>query len=79
MSIKFHLFSPLKSIGFTPLVLSLCPSSVSGKTSFAQEALAGLASKENFSKVALKKADSFKGVKYAPYNDVMLLHVKGTY
>ncbi|ELU02277.1 hypothetical protein CAPTEDRAFT_139004, partial [Capitella teleta] len=44
---------------------------------FAREALAGLASKENFSKVTLKKADSFKGVKYAPYKDLMLLQVKG--
>ncbi|XP_050417893.2 microtubule-associated protein futsch isoform X3 [Patella vulgata] len=50
-------------------------------TGFAQEALAGLASKENFSKVALRKMDvtSTPGSKdrLEPYKDIMLLHVKG--
>ena len=54
---------------------------VIGTVPLAQEALAGLASNENFTKVALKKTASFgsatPGEKLLPYKDVMLLHVKG--
>ena len=55
--------------------------SVVGTPQLAQEALAGLASKENFSQVALRKADSFHGTglgeRNRPYKEIMLLHVKG--
>lgn len=47
---------------------------------FAQEALAGLASKENFSKVSLRKtADqpSTSTTRLEPYKDLMLIHIKG--
>lgn len=53
---------------------------VSKEAGFAQEALAGLASKENFSKVALRKAESSTpgGTgSFQPYKPLMLLHVKG--
>lgn len=49
----------------------------------AKEALAGLASKENFKKVALKKMDIHEtgsllgGKEMLPYKDVMLLQIKG--
>ncbi|XP_049958498.1 supervillin [Schistocerca serialis cubense] len=42
----------------------------------AVEALAGLASKEDFTAVALKKASSSVG-SLLPYKDLMLIHVKG--
>lgn len=52
-----------------------------GTVPLAQEALAGLASNENFTKVSLKKASSFgaatPGEKLLPYKELMLLHVKG--
>ena len=57
---------------------------VAGQANFAQEALAGLASKENFSQILLKKTEgtvSTPGGSSAgcdPYRDVMLLHIKGT-
>ena len=55
--------------------------SVIGTVPLAQEALAGLASNENFSKVTLKKSSSFgaatPGEKLLPYKDLMLLHIKG--
>ncbi|XP_078327129.1 uncharacterized protein LOC111123958 isoform X12 [Crassostrea virginica] len=49
------------------------------KAGFAEAALAGLASKENFAKVALRKADSGSGMpsRLDPYKDLMLIHVKG--
>lgn len=44
----------------------------------AVEALAGLASKENFSAVALKKVENNPVVReMAPYTSLMLLQVKG--
>ena len=44
----------------------------------SQEALAGLASTENFSKVALCKVDSVNRVgNFQPFTDKMLLHIKG--
>lgn len=53
---------------------------VLGTTHFAQEALAGLASKEDFTNVALRKTDpasrSSAG-EHLPYSELMLLHVKG--
>ncbi|XP_046380955.2 supervillin-like isoform X4 [Haliotis rufescens] len=55
---------------------------ISKEAGFAQEALAGLASKENFSKVALRKAESSTpgGTgSFQPYKPLMLLHVKGRY
>ncbi|KAJ8877544.1 hypothetical protein PR048_021999 [Dryococelus australis] len=45
-------------------------------SSFAVEALAGLASKEDFTSVALKKALPSSSI-VLPYKDLMLLHVKG--
>jgi len=54
---------------------------VLGTTHLAQEALAGLASKEDFSNVTLRKTDASSRSavnEYLPYSDVMLLHVKGT-
>ncbi|KAH3747622.1 hypothetical protein DPMN_182050 [Dreissena polymorpha] len=48
---------------------------------FAVEALAGLASKENFSKVELRKADVSSGsqgnARMDPYLPLMLIHIKG--
>ncbi|XP_069108272.1 serine-rich adhesin for platelets-like isoform X2 [Argopecten irradians] len=52
----------------------------SREAGFAQEALAGLASKENFSKVSLRKTadQATSGTsRLEPYKDLMLLHVKG--
>jgi len=47
---------------------------------FAEEALAGLASTENFSKVALCKVDSVnRQGDFQPFADKMLLHVKGSF
>lgn len=43
----------------------------------ALEALAGLASKENFSAISLKKATGAPLHSFLPYKDVMLLLVKG--
>ncbi len=56
---------------------------VAGQANFAQEALAGLASKENFSQISLKKTEgtvSTPGGSSAgsdPYKPLMLLHIKG--
>nr|CAD7587262.1 unnamed protein product [Timema genevievae] len=49
---------------------------LSKNCNFAVEALAGLASKEDFTAVALKKASPSSAI-MLPYKDVMLLHVKG--
>lgn len=46
-------------------------------SSLAVEALAGLASKEDFTAVSLKKAASPSSGNMLPYTDVMLLQVKG--
>jgi len=62
-----------------PLV---CVIPVLGATHLAQEALAGLASTEDFSNVTLRKTDTSSRSalnEHLPYNDVMLLHVKGKY
>lgn len=57
--------------------------SVIGTPLLAQEALAGLASKENFSKVSLRKAESFHGTglgdRHLPHKEIMLLLVKGQF
>lgn len=45
-------------------------------SNFAVEALAGLASKEDFSSVALKRSSSLNST-FPPYQDLMLLQVKG--
>ena len=56
---------------------------VSGHATYATEALAGLASKENFSRLHLRKTESFGGStpgsagKNEPFTDLMLIHVKG--
>lgn len=53
-------------------------STVSKGSPLAVEALAGLASKENFSAVALKKVENTPVVReMAPYTSLMLLQVKG--
>jgi len=62
------------------IVRCRCFLSVLGTTHFAQEALAGLASKEDFTNVALRKTDhSTRAItgEYLPHSDLMLLHVKG--
>ena len=57
--------------------------SVSQNSGFAVEALAGLASKENFSKVELRKTESFGAGspgglrRLEPYLPLMLIHIKG--
>ncbi|XP_044270482.1 uncharacterized protein LOC123015087 isoform X2 [Tribolium madens] len=48
---------------------------LSKSSSFATAALAGLASKEDFKSVALKKSRT--PLTMVPYKDVMLLHIKG--
>lgn len=50
---------------------------MSKSSSFALEALAGLASKEDFSSVLLKKCSQTPNSSYLPYKDLMLIHVKG--
>lgn len=51
---------------------------VSKNSSLAVEALAGLASRENFSAVALKKVENNPVVReMPPYTSLMLLQVKG--
>ena len=55
---------------------------VAGSACYATEALAGLAAKENFAKITLRKADSLSGgtpggSRFEPYKEVMLLQVKG--
>ncbi|XP_050688505.1 supervillin-like isoform X3 [Eriocheir sinensis] len=51
---------------------------LSKNSSLAVEALAGLASRENFSAVALKKVENNPVVReMPPYTSLMLLHVKG--
>ncbi|KAF5297869.1 hypothetical protein FQR65_LT09894 [Abscondita terminalis] len=45
-------------------------------SNFAVEALAGLASKEDFSSIALKRTSSWNST-YPPYKDLMLLQIKG--
>ena len=61
--------------------LILFSSLVSKDAGFAEAALAGLASKENFSKIELRKTDPSVplpgGHRYLPYKPLMLLHVKG--
>ncbi len=58
-------------------------SPVAGQANFAQEALAGLASKENFSQILLKKTEGTVSTPGGtstgcdPYKDVMLLLIKG--
>jgi len=57
-------------------------STVKREADFAVEALAGLASKENFSKVELRKTDSSSlpaslALRQNPFSDLMLLHIKG--
>ena len=66
---------------FTLLLLDTV--AVLGTTHLAQEALAGLASTEDFSTVTLRKTADASSARSAlnehlPYTDVMLLHVKGT-
>lgn len=50
---------------------------MSKSSSFALEALAGLASKEDFSSILLKKCSQAPNFSYLPYKDLMLIHVKG--
>jgi len=51
---------------------------VTQSSGFAEEVLAGLASTEKFSKVALCKVDSInRQGNFQPFTDKMLLHVKG--
>ena len=51
---------------------------VSQNSGFAVEALAGLASKENFSKIELRKSDgASNNNRLEPYLPLMLLHIKG--
>ena len=56
---------------------------VKREAGFAVEALAGLASKENFSKVELRKTEPTSLpaslATWHPFTDLMLLHVKGWY
>ena len=53
-------------------------SAVTLTAQFAQEALAGLASTENFSKVSLCKVDSInRQGNLQPFTKKMLLHIKG--
>jgi hypothetical protein len=45
---------------------------------FTQAAIAGLAAKEDFSSVKLKRSDSTSHIgDYPPFNDVMLMQIKG--
>lgn len=55
----------------------LFPLSVSKNSSLALEALAGLASKENFSAVTLKPVTGQAPRELPPYTHPMLLRVKG--
>lgn len=58
--------------------LNIFHSVVAKDAGFAQAALAGLASMENFAKVELRKVGEsgpYGGLE--PYTDLMLLHVKG--
>jgi supervillin len=50
---------------------------VAKNSNLAVEALAGLASKEDFTAVALKKATAGPASQLLPYQDLMLLQVKG--
>ncbi|KAK3605398.1 hypothetical protein CHS0354_036306 [Potamilus streckersoni] len=54
---------------------------IAQQSGFAVEALAGLASKENFAKVELRKTEASAAapgpLRYEPYHDLMLLHIKG--
>lgn len=50
--------------------------SVAKSSTFAIEALAGLASKEDFKSVALKRSSSLN-LPFLPFQDLMLLHIKG--
>ncbi|GJQ68083.1 hypothetical protein Trydic_g16779 [Trypoxylus dichotomus] len=50
---------------------------LSKSSSFALEALAGLASKEDFSSILLKKCSQASNSSYLPYKDLMLIQVKG--
>jgi supervillin len=45
---------------------------------FTETALAGLASKEDFSNIKLKRSDSTThNTEYPPFNDLMLIQIKG--
>jgi len=56
----------------------MLPCVVTKTPELSQEALAGLASTENFSKVALCKVDSVNRLgNFQPFTDKMLLHIKG--
>ena len=60
------------------LNIMTCFFSVSRGAGFAEAALAGLASREDFSNVSLRRTDSLKGLNTIdPYKELMLLHVKG--
>ena len=58
-------------------LLNYSVTSTGGSVQMSQEALAGLASRENFSRVTLRKADSFNARRYLPYSNLMLLQFKG--
>lgn len=47
------------------------------KTPLAREALAALASKEDFASVNLRKSGDSTPTLLQPYKDLMLLHIKG--
>lgn len=47
------------------------------KTPLAREALAALASKEDFASVSLRKSGDLTPSLLPPYKDLMLLHIKG--
>ncbi len=53
-------------------------STVKTNIGFTKEAIAGLAAKEDFSLVKLKRSDSISYVgEYPPFNDLMLIQIKG--
>ena len=51
--------------------------SVKKDAGLAVEALAALSSTENFSNVALRKAEGSTAYAMAPFTPLMLLHIKG--
>lgn len=61
---------------FARLITCFSFVSVAKSSNFAVEALAGLASKEDFKSVVLKRSASLN-LPFLPYQDLMLLHVKG--
>jgi hypothetical protein len=52
---------------------------LNNKKGFTQEALAGLAAIEDYTSVKLKRSDSNNVGEYAPYNDLMLIQIKGLF